>query len=47
MAVDTWVNDMAYSLARKEADNHDFTIYNATRGGYLEAFPRVDFDSLF
>lgn len=25
----------------------DIKIYNATRGGYMEAFPRVDFDSLF
>ena len=47
VVVDTWIMDMAYSLARKEADSHDFTIYNATRGGYLKAFPRVDFDSLF
>lgn len=47
VVVDTWIMDMAYSYARKEADFHDFTIYNATRGGYLEAFPRVDFDSLF
>ena len=47
VVVDTWIMDMAYSLARKEADSHDFTIYNATRGGYLEAFPRVDFDGLF
>lgn len=27
--------------------NHGFRLYNATRGGYLEIFERVDFDSLF
>lgn len=46
--VATWEMDTAYECARKYADEHpDFNIYNATRGGYLEAFPRVDFDSLF
>ena len=29
------------------AKEHDIHIYNATRGGHLEAFERVDFDSLF
>lgn len=33
---------MAYMTARKYADKHpDFAIYNATRGGKLEAFERV------
>ncbi|WP_294146316.1 6-hydroxymethylpterin diphosphokinase MptE-like protein [uncultured Selenomonas sp.] len=37
-----------YQAARRYADNHPpLKIYNATRGGYLEAFERVDFDSLF
>lgn len=36
-----------YEIARKYADEHGFKIYNATRGGQLEAFERVDFDSLF
>jgi hypothetical protein len=36
-----------YKSARKYADTHHVHIYNATRGGYLEIFDRVDFDSLF
>lgn len=43
----TWQMDLAYEFARKYADNHDIKIFNATRGGYLEAFQRVEFDSLF
>lgn len=36
---------MAYMTARKFADSHsNFSVYNATRGGKLEAFERVDFD---
>ena len=43
------INQMnhAYQLAKKFADKHDFHIYNATRGGHLEVFERVDFDALF
>ncbi|MCM1154912.1 MAG: DUF115 domain-containing protein [Roseburia sp.] len=37
----------AYEAARKYADAHGIKIYNATRGGELEVFERVDFDSLF
>lgn len=37
----------AYEYAKKYADVHDIKIYNATRGGMLEVFERVDFDSLF
>lgn len=37
----------AYMAARKYCDEHDVTIYNATRGGKLEVFERVDFDKLF
>ncbi len=33
--------------AKKYADIHDVGIYNATRSGNLEGFPRVKFDSLF
>ena len=36
-----------YQAARKYADSHGIKIYNATRGGKLEVFERVDFDSLF
>lgn len=37
----------AYEYAKKYADSHGVKIYNATRGGMLEVFERVDFDSLF
>ncbi len=37
----------AYEKAARYAKTHGFCIYNATRGGCLEAFERVDFDSLF
>lgn len=36
-----------YQAAKKYADAHGIKIYNATRGGKLEVFPRVDFGSLF
>lgn len=37
----------AYLVAKKYCDEHGIIIKNATRGGKLEVFPRVDFDSLF
>lgn len=37
----------AYEYAKEYADSHGIKIYNATRGGKLEVFERVDFDSLF
>lgn len=37
----------AYRSAKRYADEHGIKIYNATRGGKLEVFERVDFDSLF
>ena len=37
----------AYRVAREYADSHGISIYNATRGGKLEVFERVDLDSLF
>lgn len=37
----------AFTIAKEYADNHGIEIFNATRGGKLEVFPRVDFDSLF
>lgn len=36
-----------WRVAKKYADSHGIKIYNATRGGKLEVFERVDFDSLF
>lgn len=38
---------LGYQAARKYADEHNIKIYNATRGGKLEVFERVEFDSLF
>lgn len=40
-------NTRAYRKAKKYCDEHDIHIYNATRGGKLEVFPRVNFDLLF
>lgn len=39
--------ESAYQLARKVATERGVEILNATRGGYLEVFPRVNFDDLF
>lgn len=36
----------AYGEARKYSDRSGVKIYNATRGGYLEAFERVNFDEI-
>lgn len=36
-----------YIAAKKYADANGINIYNATRGGKLEVYPRVDFDNLF
>lgn len=38
---------LAYHSARKYADTHGIKIFNATRGGKLEVFERVNFDLLF
>lgn len=38
---------VSYNSAKKYADKHDVEIYNATRGGELEVFERVNFDDLF
>ena len=40
-------NDLAFRKAEQYSREHGFRIYNATRGGKLEVFERVDFDSLF
>mgnify|MGYP003287963286 CR=1 FL=1 len=39
-------NLAAYIAAEKYSRDHGFRIYNATRGGKLEVFERVNFDSL-
>ena len=37
---------VSYISAKKYADGHGIKIYNATRGGKLEVFERVDFDKI-
>jgi len=32
---------------KRHCDSRGIQVYNATRGGKLEVFPRVDFDTLF
>lgn len=39
--------DLAYEKAELHSRKKGFRIYNASRGGAVEAFERVDFDSLF
>lgn len=46
-SVAVWQMNVAYECARTYADGHDIKIMNATRGGYLETFERVDFATLF
>lgn len=36
----------AFTMAKKYADEHGIKIYNATRGGKLEVFERVNFDEV-
>lgn len=38
---------LAYEKAKLYGEEQGIKIYNATRGGKLEIFPRVDFDTLF
>lgn len=37
----------AFTKSREYCDQHGIKIYNATRGGKLEVFERIDFNSLF
>ncbi|MCL2399028.1 MAG: DUF115 domain-containing protein [Defluviitaleaceae bacterium] len=39
--------DASYENANEYAKKHGIKIYNATRGGKLEMFERIDFDALF
>jgi hypothetical protein len=39
--------ERGYEVARRVFHTHGRTIYNATSGGRLEVFPRVDYTSLF
>lgn len=45
-AVDTWELDLAYEYAEQYSRKHNFRIYNATRGGFLEKFERVNLDDV-
>ena len=36
----------SYRAAKKYTDTHPVKIYNATRGGKLEIFPRVNLDDV-
>lgn len=47
IAAQTWQMNIAYDYMRKYADQNGIKIVNATRGGHLEAFERIDFDALF
>jgi hypothetical protein len=38
---------LQYKVIRAYAQKNGINIYNATEGGYLDVFPRVDFSSLF
>ena len=37
---------VGYKCAKDYADSHGIKIYNATRGGELETFERVDLDEI-
>jgi len=39
-------SELAYMAAQAFAEHSDVKIYNATRGGKLEVFPRVNFDDI-
>jgi hypothetical protein len=41
------LSTLTYISAKEYADAHGVNIFNATRGGKLEVFPRVDIDTLF
>ena len=43
----TWQLEIAYDAAAKFSFESGYKIINSTRGGKLESFPRIDFDSLF
>lgn len=45
-AIATWEMDVAYEYADKYSREHGFRIYNATRGGFLEKFERVNLDEI-
>lgn len=44
-----WIDEImcGYRTAKLYCDKHNIKVFNATRGGELEIFPRVDYDTLF
>lgn len=40
------MHEKAYMAAHQYADSHGIKIYNATRGGELEVFERVELDGM-
>lgn len=42
-----WEQNVAFDYAEIFSKDHGFKIYNATRGGKLESFERIDFDKIF
>ena len=42
-----WGMTKAYEAFKEYADKHSIVVKNATMGGKLEIFKRVEFDSLF
>jgi hypothetical protein len=40
------ISTKAFTAAKRYADNHNIKIYNATRGGKLEVFERIDFNQI-
>lgn len=38
---------LTYIAMKKQCDKRNIKVFNATRGGMLEVFPRVEFDTLF
>lgn len=44
---DVWGMTKAYETFRDYAETNGIKVYNATRGGKLNVFNRIDFDSLF
>ena len=43
----SWEMEEAYKFAEQYSRKNGFRVYNATRGGYLEVFERVNLDLLF
>lgn len=43
----TWQLELAWKAAYRFSKEWGFKLYNATRGGYLEELPRINFDLLF